>query len=322
MKKKLTKRGTPARRKKTPAKKRTTALARRGTVEVLEPQIVPDLSRSIGDGIQLGELGLVEMRLTPEEEAVLSEPPPLDKLRIMPSADGAVYAPHPEYTRFFNRAFGRMGWSIVPVGKPALANKTVVTPYILYIHGKPAAFAQGEQEFFDNNKGQSYGDALESTVASGLRRCAKRIGVWLELWDRQWAETFRDTYGIKVWVKGKDDGDKNRPQWRLRTDPPFWNEEGKREDRGRREEPRREREQPRESAPAGFNPDDGETITLQQRDRLVKLVQRIGRSQAEVTGWLASRFGAKSSKDIKRRDYEYICTAIEHPGELPPGPRR
>lgn len=302
-------RGTPPRRKK-PAKK-TTALTPKP--HVLDAQVVGDLpSRMIGEGIELGELGLVELKLTDEEERVLNEPPPIDRLKIMPSADGAVYAPHTEYTKLFNRAFGRLGWSIVPVGKPALANKTVVCPYILFIHKSPVAFAQGEQEFFDNNKGQSYGDALESTVASGLRRCAKRIGVWLELWDRQWADAFRNTHGVKVWVEGKD-GDKARPQWRLKTDPPFWNEKEGRDSQQRSDE----RQPPKADPPAGHNPDDDQPITHQQREHLVRIAKRAQRSETEIRMWLKVRFGVDSSAALKRRDFEFVCKAIEHPGPLP-----
>lgn len=299
------KRGTPPRRKK-PAKK-STALER--APKVLEAQIVGDHNgRTIGDGIELGDLGLAELKLTPDEERILSEPVPVDAVKILPT--GQVYAPHTEYTKLFNRAFGRTGWQIVPVGKPALAQKTVVTPYILYIHKTPVAFAQGEQDFFDNNKGQSYGDALESTVASGLRRCAKRLGVWLELWDRAWGAAFLEAHGVKVWCEFKSDGEKkDKPQFRLKTDPPFWNEKNGGS--------RNERQQPKEDPPAGYNPDANEPITRMQREHLVKIAGRSQRSESEIRMWLKVRFGIDSSKDLKRRDFEYVCKAIEHPGALP-----
>ncbi len=300
MKKKT--RGTPARRKK-----KTVALARRREArlasqspQVVDAHVLPD-PRTVGEGMLLGDLGLVEVRLTPVEEACLSEPVPVDSVRILPT--GQVYAPHTEYTKLFNRAFGRMGWSIVPVGKPALAEKTVVCPYILFIHGKPVAFAQGEQEYF--GKGQSYGDALESTVASALRRTAKRLGVWLELWDRTWGDAFLQAHGVKVWCEAKD-GEKDKPQWRRKTDPPFYNEKGK----GRREE--------RQAPPsAGYNPEENEPITPDQRKRLEAIRQRVNRPASEVSVWLAARYGYASSKDIKRKDYDDIVRGIEGSGPLP-----
>lgn len=299
-------RGTPTRRKKSP--KKSTALVQQPKAEVIDAHVIPD-ARTIGDGIVLGELGLVEVRLSQEEERALSEPVPIESVKILPT--GQVYAPHTEYTKLFNRAFGRLGWSIVPVGKPALAQRTVICPYILYIHGKPVAFAQGEQEFHDNNKGQSYGDANESTVASALRRTAKRIGVWLELWDRRWSDAFVATQGVKVWCEFERDGKKEtKPQWRLKTDPPFWNEKGK---RGADREPG----PVQRDAPAGFNPDDNKPITLEQRERLMRAAQRAGRPATEVAMWLKMKFKIDSSKDLKRRDYEYVVKAIEHPGDLP-----
>src|SRR3990167_5946168 len=75
-------------------------------------------------------------------------------------------------------------------GKPPIppergqGQQTITCPYVLHIHGKPVAFAMGEQEYYDSNEQQTYGDALESTVASALRRCAKRLGVGLELWGQ------------------------------------------------------------------------------------------------------------------------------------------
>lgn len=304
-------RGTPRRTKKKPAPKKrratSTALVRREPAPVTAT-LVDD--RTIGDGIQLGELGLVELRLTEEEEAILAAPPPIDRIRILPT--GQVYAPHPEYTRLFNRAFGRLGWAIAPVGKPALAEKTVVCPYILFIHGKPVAFAQGEQEYFASNKGQSYGDALESTVASALRRCSKRLGVWLELWDRAWGEAFVEAHGVKVWCEFEtNEGKKNKPQWRLRTDPPFWNEKsGTRRASG-------DRRDPEPDPPAGFNAEADQPITLAQRERLLRIAQKAQRTDTEIRMWLRMRFGIDSSKELKRRDYDFVCKALEHPGELP-----
>lgn len=300
-----TKRGTPKRRKKVAPKKSTALVRRDSQLPTPKVDVLPPDPRMVGDGMLLGDLGLVEVKLTPDEEECLSAPVPVDAVKILPT--GMVYAPHTEYTKLFNKAFGRLGWSIVPVGKPALAQQTVVCPYILFIHGRPVALAQGEQEFFDSNRGQSYGDALESTVASAMRRCAKRIGVWLELWDRRWSEAFVEQHGVKVWcevTKRGSDEKERKPQWRLKTDPPFWNEQDR---------PARRREEPA----AGHNPDDNKPITREQRERLVTIANRAGRTVPEVSVWLAARFNVQSSAQLKRRDYDVVCRAIAQSGPLP-----
>jgi hypothetical protein len=95
-----------------------------------------------------------------------------------------------------------------PAAKPLKSGNSVVQPYVLYIHGKPVAFAMGEQEYFEGNKEQTYGDALEATVASALRRCMKRLGIGLELWDRAWVDNFMAEQGVHVQIENKD-GSKN-----------------------------------------------------------------------------------------------------------------
>ena len=55
---------------------------------------------------------------------------------------------------------------------------------MLFVHGKPVAFATGEQDYFETNERQTYGDALEATMSSALRRFCKHLGMGLELLDK------------------------------------------------------------------------------------------------------------------------------------------
>lgn len=312
-------------RKRPPAraKRPSTALARRPAAVIDRPQAILPASTSLQltDDAALGLLGQVEVKLTDAEERVLARPAQLQDVSLKPT--GQPYLSHPVYTRWFNEAFGRLGWAIVPVSKPLRQDHHVVQPYVLYIHGQPAAFAMGEQEYFESNRDQTYGEALEATVASALRRCAKRLGVGLELWDRRWLDAFVNEHGVKVrcTVKLRDGQEKVRYQWRLRSAPKFWNEisgPGKAgdmaEETQRRGEPSRgaaKREQPAGEDRTGHLP-----ITDAQITRLWTIVKRAGRSPADVKRWLELRYKVASSKDIKRRDYENLCHAIEHPGEL------
>ncbi len=315
---------------KTTQRKPVTALARRPqpAPQPAPPQVVElrvnDPERMLPavlehglltDEASVGNLGMVEVKLTAAEELVLSKAVNVDDVLIKP--DGIVYVSHPTYTKWFNEAFGRLGWSLVPKAKAIKAGNLVVVPYVLYIHGHPAAFAQGEQDYHDNNKTQSFGDAIEATVASALRRCAKRLGVGLELWDKAWIRAFVQQHAVEVKTqKGY--------QWRLKKDPPFWNElRGGRPaavaDDGDVFEARdEEREQaPVRTVKAGTHSAEDEPITKEQRSRMVTIAQRAGRIDADVAMWLKRRHGYNSSAEIKRKDYDAICDQLGVRGALP-----
>lgn len=283
-----------------PAQRRrvkTTALAVRPKVGIAKVLPAQEVERYVTeDRMDLGALGLVELKLSKHEEEVLSEPIDPRRIQWRPrEKDGPAiipYYPHQEYTRWFNRAFGRTGWNLVPIAKPSITRndknpdqQTITCPYILHIHGKPVAYAMGEQEYFAGNKQQTYGDALESTNASALRRCAKRLGVGLELWDKGFISALR-------------------PQ-SAPPPPP------------RRDEPRTYEAPRNNEPPAGHHARASEKITDKQRKRLWVIIRNSGRSEPQVKDWLHRRFGWTSTKDITRDTYDFICKAVESPADLP-----
>lgn len=268
------------------------------------------------------EVVLVEYTPTKEEEAILAEPVPIAEVRIKP--DGAVYLSHPSYTRWFNRAFGRLGWAVEPHRmKPEKAGSFVMLPYVFRVHGKPVLFAWGEQEYFESNRGQSFGDAIESTQASALRRFAKRMGVSLELWEKEFGDEFKRSHCIRVKVKKPGD-DKAKNQWRRKIDSPLPWEMGRSSDT---EDDDREPGPPpasssRSSAPPRNEPpakhaNENDLITQPQRQRLVTIIHNSGRDETAVAAWLKRKYKINSLKDITRRNYDPICSAIESPADLP-----
>jgi hypothetical protein len=306
MRKTQPRRRAPAR----PAKRASssTALVRRSELKTIDRQLAALAQRTellpaggregaINEGMALGALGLVELKLTAKEEQVLNER--VDPARVLwrPRKRGGPadipYLPHQDYTRWFNRAFGRTGWALVPVGKPALTpgrqgQQTITCPYILHIHGKPVAFAMGEQEYFESNEQQTYGDALESTVASALRRCAKRLGVGLELWDKNFLRSLP------------------RPPAsdHVAAEPELVAEH-------------QHYQAPRPDAPVAHHAASGEAITDKQRKRLWTIIRNSGRTEESVRAWLQARFGWTSTKQVTRREYDFVCKAIESPVALP-----
>lgn len=325
-------------KKKQPAKK-STALARRPATKTIArskvvqptklakiaPAVLALAERVLTDDITIGQLGLVEVKYTEAEEAVMAESVPESEIRIKPTKEGTVYLSHPSYTRWFNRAFGRSGWALVPCSKPLLSENTVVQPYILHIHGQPVVYAQGECEYHSNNAQQTYGDALESTVASALRRCAKRLGISLELWDREWTEAWLRKFGILVKVKvvnKRDNTEKVVYQWRRKVDPPFWNEIGggnaNREQHLPADEqaPPRRRPQATAERPAANHPKADSPITTEMVTRFWTIARRAGRSDEDVKLFLKRDYNLDTSRAILRKDYENICMSAEHPGPL------
>lgn len=305
---------TTALAKRAPAKKkhtRTTALLPKAPAAQVEapPASIETLAASLDENIALGQFGLVEVKFTAEEEAVLSRPVKIEDMRILPT--GAVYLPHQNYTRWLNAAFGRTGWALRPASKPLLNNNTVVVPYLLMIHGKPVAFALGEQEYFDNNKSQSYGDALESTVASGLRRCCKHLGLALELWDRSFGEQFKEEYCVSVFNEKT-----NRPEWRRRIDPPFWWEKKSRREQ-RTVDLRESRPPAQPVRPVAHFANATEPIGDDKRRKFWAIARRSGRSEQEIHDYLRETFGYTSTTQITHANFDTITAALEHPGALP-----
>lgn len=308
------KKKTPARRSASTAIAKVVAKprARVTAITVNDPHqmLAPERAGVLGDEAAVGILGQVEIRLSEAEELILSEAVNLDDVRMKPS--GQPYLSHPTYTRWFNRAFGRLGWAIVPQSKPIRSTSgkkvSVVCPYMLYIHGNPAAFANGEQEYFEDSFEQTYGDALEATVASALRRCAKRLGVGAELWDKVWLADYIAAHCVQVNVR-KRNGDVV-PQWRRKIDPPLPFEVGA--------GGRAPRHAPPEAAVTSPGPASGdEPISKEQRQRLGRAIKNSGRNEAEVSMWLKARYGVSSGEGIKRRDYDTICDQIAVRGVLP-----
>lgn len=291
-------------------------------VEVLPPPQALE-ARVLTDAAQLGQLGLQPLTLSPEAEAILAEPIDAAKVLILPT--GAVYYSHIEYTRWFNRGFGRGAWAVVPSAKPNMAgipkreHQFLVTqPFVLFVHGKAIAQATGEHTYHDDNAEQTHGDVVESLNASALRRLAKRLGVGLELWDRTWGRQWQATYAVMVKVDGK-----TRPQWRRTSDPPLYGEIGPRSG-GRSASPSQGGESgapgpDRTGAAREAQRTDDRKITpgaKGQVGRLWAIAKTAGRDKDEIKGYLRIRWGIESTSDITRGHYEEVIRDIQRPGPM------
>jgi len=368
---------------------RAVATIAAGQAPVEQPVQKLEDPHTLTEDVILGALGLTELKLTDHEESILARPVNESDVLIKPS--GQPYLSHPTYTRWFNEAFGRLGWSLVPRSKPAMQGNSVVQGYVLYIHGQPVAFAWGEQTYHEKSREQTYGDCLEATVASALRRCAKRLGIGLEMWDKTWLFDWTRRHCIAVSVSERDwktGARKNVTRWRRKTDPKLPWEKGQApeghdedDDQGQdgqqatarrrldsdgnyaRGNPGAKADRPATGRPAGrpappaapvspseddiplgeewggapaaqrpdvgtappaakpnperHNPRDGEVITPEQLRRFHTLVTNSGRNPEVVKHWLLARYRITSSKELQRRDYDFVCERVLSPGSLP-----
>lgn len=244
----------------------------------------------LGELATVGALGLAELKLTPEEDKILSEEVDPSLIQFKPAKrDGPAtipYLPHIVYTRWMNRAFGRTGWAIVPTAAPKKVDSLILVPYLLYIHGIPVAAATGEQDFIESNKQQTYGDVIESTVASALRRCCKRLGIGLEMWDKEWLKQNAKAIGKKAERKDEvRDGE--------------WVED------------------PNVYTHTVSSQLESPVITPQQLGRIAQIVERTQRNPAEVTLYLKKNFNVPRAAKLLQKDYAKVCRDLEAKGDLP-----
>lgn len=298
--------GTPKRTRKKPV-----ALARipkKPAPVIVERAKELAVPRTVTDGFLLDTIGLVTLKVSPEQEKILSREPDVKDVDVLP--DGAPYLPHPVYTRWLNEAFGRGGWQVVPVSKPALIEHTVNVKYLLYIDGKPVALADGKQEYHPTNRNQDYGDVLEATRSNALRRGSKHLGIALQLWDRRWCAAWRREHAVQVQVKGRKKNDDNTwsdttlTQWRRKDAEPLKGEVAT----GRVE---------RKEHPPAEHASIDEFISKPKRERFWRIARRVGRNEEAIKQWLKTTYGIANTSAIKNRDYDKIVQILEGPGELP-----
>lgn len=153
----------------------------------------------------------------------LTQPARTEDIEIKPT--GEIYLSHVRYRKMLNDAFGMGNWSLRPLGGFVKTGSVVCREYALYIKGKYAASAIGEQNYIESNAQMTWSDACEATKSNVIMRCCKDLGIGLEMWDRKFVEKFKKEYCVSVWRKGKP-GQTPKPQWRLKESEPFFDETG------------------------------------------------------------------------------------------------
>ena len=167
--------------------------------------------------------GISTLDISKEISDRLTQPVKMEDIEIKPT--GEIYLSHVRYRKMLNDAFGMGNWSLRPLGGFVKTGSVVCREYALYIKGKYAASAIGEQNYIESNAQMTWSDACEATKSNVIMRCCKDLGIGLEIWDRKFVEKFKREYCVSIWRKGKL-GQTLKPQWRLKESEPFFDETG------------------------------------------------------------------------------------------------
>lgn len=137
------------------------------------------------------------LALTADESAKLQADFPDEAFK--PGAAGKeslIYIEHPFLRDRFIEVFGMGGWAMVPRNRWAEPFRTqkgvdgqrIYVEAMLVVRGCFVAEAIGEMEYYPSNGSQNYGDATEGAETAAFRRCAKKFGVGLQAWKKDWCE--------------------------------------------------------------------------------------------------------------------------------------
>lgn len=136
------------------------------------------------------------LQLTPEEVKALKEDFPDDAFKLGAGGNPElIYIEHAHLRDRFDAVIGMGQWALVR-SRPHWAEEYVTqkgqkavriyADCALLIRGCFMAEAIGEMTYYPNNASQSYGDAAEGSETAAFRRCAKKIGVGLQAWKKDY----------------------------------------------------------------------------------------------------------------------------------------
>jgi hypothetical protein len=196
--------------------------------EMLDPDtgevmIVPD-----GEHLEMWET-FTSAACTPDETKALNESfDPVSEWDILPT--GEVYVNHMRYRARLTAVFGAAGWGMRPL-EPMKLDAETGTGYqrwAMFARGQVIGVAVGSARYNDSNKRMDYADTAEAIKSNALTRICKDMAMGADLYDKRNQDTFRETMAVRVWRK-----ETNKPQWRRRDAPPWWDETGEVSDIGR-----------------------------------------------------------------------------------------
>lgn len=150
------------------------------------------------------------LQLTPEEVQKLKADFPHDAFKLGAGGnDRLIYIEHAYLRDRFDEVIGMGQWALVRsrphwgeefVTKQGQKAVRIYADCALLIRGCLVSEAIGEMVYYPNNAIQSYGDAAEGSETAAFRRCAKKIGVGLQAWKKDFcAEWMNSEQNVKVY---------------------------------------------------------------------------------------------------------------------------
>jgi hypothetical protein len=119
--------------------------------------------------------------------------------------DTLIYIEHAHLRERLNQVFSPGQWSVVPRNRWAEEFTTakgdpacrLYVEAMLLVRGAFVAEAVGDMVYYPKNDRTNYGDAVEGAKSSALRRCAKELGVGLQVWKKEFCEGWMKRNGVK-----------------------------------------------------------------------------------------------------------------------------
>lgn len=194
--------------------------ARTGEIIPIKPEPPKPPVNTVETQLELNKVGTLV--LDDNAQTVLAEP--LDEKDVKIRPDGLVYLPWTWYAERLNRAFGRLGWGLIPQSAPISKDMggnmvLVVWGHWLVVRGVPVGFEMGETAYRTNNNQMSFGDAAAGAKSNSLARNCKMLGMSLQLWDSDWVNAWRKNYA-ETYKNPKNDKTEWRKKSALRQENP------------------------------------------------------------------------------------------------------
>jgi hypothetical protein len=215
-------------------------------------------------------------------------------------------------------------------------DRTIYAEWALYVEGIFVDSAVGEQKIEDRSN-MTRGDMIEGAKSNALTRCCKGLGMALKLWDKAFADSWREQNCVKVWVQGKE-----KPQWRLVSAPLLYKERGLVEDspnrdryvrpsteaRGGRDDraetdrrdgdpryavDRDDANEVRSTTTSAPRPAIGRTISESQQRRIFAISREYKLDKDDYRRVLKNA-GYDSDRDITMADYDRVVSLVKSAG--------
>lgn len=257
--------------------------------------------------------GMSEHPVSEQQAAILTAEVRDDEIDIRP--DGAIFLNHAKYRQRLNAAFRPMGWAMRRLGPVRFEEQEnggmAYAEYALYVLGNFVSAAMGEMRLNDSNQNMTKGDVVEGLKSNALTRCCKDLGIAADLWDRDFADGWRERHCVKVFVRSNPQA-RVKVQWRKLNAPAFYGESGICDD-----SPNHENYAPPRGGNGGGRWNNEEQAPQEQRQQQAPASSAVGgqQPQQQRTERPASNGGVRYITEPQQRRLRAIKSRADMPDD-------